>query len=283
MLRMDGTSEQISAKSSCLCLEAAGDEFYNLMQMLPKLHSEIALRSFGRKSPLGAILAHPRAMEKFTAFQKTEYASESTEFYTEVTNWRSKSEDLEATLLEEEEPAQEKDPILLASGRASGRTSRRSERDPEKFEKIRRSAVEVVDEFVKEGAMKQINVPASVREQIEKAVSDSDNIDITVFDEAQAEIFNLMKKDTLPRFVQSEMFERLLFELGEESPLPDVKSEGFKEGLAAARAEFAERFGPEPAANKAAGPRAAGPAIAPAAAATASPGDAYAANYAGEK
>lgn len=182
LLRMDGTTEQISAKTSCLVLEASGEHFYSLMALLPSLHAELAIRAHGRKAPLDAVLRHPRAMDAFTRYQKAEYASESSEFYHDVANFR---------LLSEQGRAIEAKAKLEAAQSADSTSVQKQHR-----EKLRRSAVEVVDEFVREGAMRQINVPAEMRQQIEKAVEDPDSLSTDVFDLAQMEIFNLMKKDT---------------------------------------------------------------------------------------
>lgn len=45
-----GTTEYITAKSSCLVLEAREEHFYELIKILPKLHAELSLRAFGRKA-----------------------------------------------------------------------------------------------------------------------------------------------------------------------------------------------------------------------------------------
>ena len=147
------------------------------------------------------------------------YASESTEFYSEVKNFRN----------------------LSSSSIGEDATS---EQKSEHQAKLRRSAVEVVDEFVREGATHQINVPAAMRAQIETAVS-GDTVDESVFDEAEKEIMSLMKKDTLPRFLQSDLFVKALADIGEASPFDHVPFKTMDD----ARSDFAALVQSTPCSN----------------------------------
>lgn len=88
--------------------------------------------------------------------------------------------------------------------------------------------------------------------------------------------------------MQSELFEELCASLGEETPLPELPSAGFAEGLAAARAAFlaasaAAKAAPAEAAAApvpaAAAPAAAAAVPAGAAAAAAAEGGEYSPNY----
>jgi regulator of G-protein signaling len=70
-------------------------------------------------------------------------------------------------------------------------------------------ASELYNQFVKQGADTEINIPYNIRERVEadmKVWAGSSQVSRTIFDEAQREILILMQRDSLPRYQNSNLF-----------------------------------------------------------------------------
>ena len=87
-----------------------------------------------------------------------------------------------------------------------------------------------------EGAEKQVNISSSVQKAVAATIGSAGAVEATAFDEARAEVYNLMKRDTLPRFIATARFDELLASLGEPTPVPVCEPPA---SLAAARTAFA--------------------------------------------
>lgn len=74
-------------------------------------------------------------------------------------------------------------------------------------------ASQILKKFVYDSADEQINIPVAVKQELETSIS-MEMASKCMFDRAQQVIFKLMETDSLPRFVQSEHFERMNRELG---------------------------------------------------------------------
>merc|ERR1712023_141197 len=70
-------------------------------------------------------------------------------------------------------------------------------------------AKEIYDEFISDDAPKQVNLNSRNRTDVDTLLEYGS---INLFDDSVAEIFLLMKKDTLPRFLRSPYFEHLVEE-----------------------------------------------------------------------
>lgn len=175
------------AKDSCLVLEASGAAVYDLLRANPRLHADIALRAYGRKAPIQAVLSHPSAFDAFVKHQQEEYAAESSEFYSEAVSFAAAA----------------------------------SATPPPPTAELRERAVRLVHEFIVEDAPRQINVPANLRAQLEAAIAEGapSEVRADLFEPAKDEIVTLMRKDTLPRFVNSPLFEELMAALGAPSAI----------------------------------------------------------------
>ena len=81
----------------------------------------------------------------------------------------------------------------------------------------------LVSEYVIDGSEKQINIPHPVQKSLITAAAEPEVTYATLFDSARKEVFELMKRDTLPRFKQSDRYEALLAEVGEPRPIPECE------------------------------------------------------------
>ena len=198
MLRCDGTSERVVAASACLLLVAEGDEFFGLLEDVPSLHAQLLLRSFGGKAPLEGFLNYPAAFKMWLEHQKSEYASESSEFWS----------DTNAFL---EESKKEPPPEDLAA-----------------------RAKLIVDTYVVDGCEKQVNLPSAVQ-QAAIAAASATPFTPDLFDASRKELYSLMRRDTLPRFLQTDRYTTILSTLAEPLPIPESEPPA---SLAAAQAAY---------------------------------------------
>ena len=184
MLRLDGTAERIVAASACLLLVSEGDDFFGLLEEVPSLHAQLLLRSFGGKAPLEGFLNYPAAFALWLEHQKSEYASESSEFWSDTT-----------AFLED------------------------AKKDPPPTELAERAKL-IVDTYVVDGCEKQVNLPSAVQQAVIAAAALTP-VSIDLFDASRKELYNLMRRDTLPRFLQSDRYTAILSALGEPLPIPE--------------------------------------------------------------
>uniref|UniRef100_H2ZUS0 Regulator of G-protein signaling 1 n=1 Tax=Latimeria chalumnae TaxID=7897 RepID=H2ZUS0_LATCH len=73
--------------------------------------------------------------------------------------------------------------------------------------KLASKAAKIYKEFIQQDAPKEINIDFHTRETISKVVTQSSQ---SCFSEAQKIIYNLMEKDSYPRFLKSESYLNLL-------------------------------------------------------------------------
>lgn len=201
MLRLDGTSERIVASAACLLLVADGSTgFFDLLREAPALHAELLLRAFGPKAPLSAFLECPRGFAALQAHQKQEFASESSEF------WRDTSAFISASKAEDADAA-----ALLSQATRLG------------------------EMYIREGAEREVNISSAVQKACLAKLTETP-LDAALFDASRSEIYSLMRRDTLPRFLSGERFTRLIEGLGEALVMNDCEPPA---SLEAARAAYA--------------------------------------------
>jgi hypothetical protein len=75
--------------------------------------------------------------------------------------------------------------------------------------------------YVVEGGELQVNLPANIQKAVVASVA-SGRCDGDTFTDPCAEIFNLMRRDTLPRFGEDALFSDVMAALGEPSPIPSA-------------------------------------------------------------
>ncbi|XP_061194561.1 regulator of G-protein signaling 12-like isoform X2 [Saccostrea echinata] len=90
-------------------------------------------------------------------------------------------------------------------------------------DKRKARAKEIFTKHVSVKATDPINIEQNARQQVEKQL---DNPSTSTFDRPQQEIFKLMKQDSYPRFIKSEMYKVYLMREMEGKPLQLPKPEG---------------------------------------------------------
>lgn len=211
LLRGDGTTETIVAEVASLVLVASqGAALADLLAEAPSFAAQLMMRSYAKRLPLDAVLNSPTAFAAFQEHQKEEFADESSEFWSASSKYiekaRKASSDAAASAKNENVRTSATD-AMLASAQAT----------------LRASALDIGSTFIEQGAPKELNLPGAIREATLGALNGGKDLQRGLFDAARKEIFNLMKRDTLPRFVQTERFSTLLAACGEPAPWMDVE------------------------------------------------------------
>jgi len=166
-------------QSTLLKIEAGA--FVSLFGANPHMLADMKIKLLREKVPLNGILQHSLARAKFAKQLEAEYATESLFFY-------------EAT-------------TAVAASSASLKTSAKS----------------LINEFIIEGAPQQVNIPSELQKQLSSfnEASSDGHMDEKwlrkLLMKAQAEIYMLMSRDSLPRFVKSGPFQDLLTDMGSYS------------------------------------------------------------------
>ena len=184
MLRSDGTTERIVTETACLLLVAPGNDFFGMLLEVPALYGELLLRSYGSKAPLEAFLSCPKALTLWYEHQKEEFSSETTEFWMAT------------------------DAFVAAAKTGAKATD------------LKAQAQTILEEYINDGCEKQVNLPGPLQKAVVASVG-SDVVGQDAFDAARKEIYNLMRRDTLPRFIHSERLPAILSSLGEPLPIPE--------------------------------------------------------------
>lgn len=91
------------------------------------------------------------------------------------------------------------------------------------LDRMKMAADAIYGEYVADSAPQQINIRSSVRKAID-ARRKADDIDSTLYDAAQEEIYKLMEKDNFARFRKGDTFKRLLEEVGSYQTLGETSS-----------------------------------------------------------
>jgi len=92
------------------------------------------------------------------------------------------------------------------------------------LEKQASLAVEIFTKFVDSSAHQQVNIAAGIRETLAKQVKDG-KISSKMFEDAFKEVSKLMAGDSLSRFKKSELFNKLLNEVGSYEPLREQEDD----------------------------------------------------------
>jgi len=168
------------ATSRCTCLTLESSAFIELFGQDANLLAEMQLKLLSTGCTLKAALNHNRCKPLFVTQIEGEYSGENIKFYDAVND--------------------------LAKQAASADAG-----------SMRGILKECLAEYIVDGSPQQVNIPGGLQKQIKEAMSDAE-FDVgkaMVFvKRAQSEIYMLMSRDNLPRFVKSQPFLDLLKELG---------------------------------------------------------------------
>ena len=89
--------------------------------------------------------------------------------------------------------------------------------------------------YIREGAEREVNISSAVQKACLAKLTETP-LDAALFDASRSEIYSLMRRDTLPRFLSGERFTRLIEGLGEALVMNDCEPPA---SLEAARAAYA--------------------------------------------
>ena len=212
------------ARTSLLALERTG--FVELMMSEPELGAYMRMKILRQRATLHDVLTHHKSRKIFGEFIAAEYADESLKFYDEIETYKATAEKLlskkpsvmvEISTKSAETPATDDKPAPGLLGIFSKREGPPAPSEPKKEEPATSSPQEelyaaakaLCDEYIREGSNQQINIPNNCRINTLKCLDDK-RIDAGTFDDARQEVYTLMGRDTLPRFVQAAPYNELL-------------------------------------------------------------------------
>ena len=84
------------------------------------------------------------------------------------------------------------------------------------------------DEFISESAPKQVNIPSECRIETLKCLADASRLTPSAFDDARHECYQLMSRDTMPRFMATGAFGDLLTFFGSYDVSNDTRDENLE-------------------------------------------------------
>jgi len=184
------------ATKSSVMLTMSKENFKAIFQDFPDVLAEIELKIASTKCQIRSIVYHPKGIQYFTEYLKSQYAEESIEFWKAVRDFRKWA--------------------LGLSDKA------------EDIKKTRVEAEKLIDTFIKEGAPRQVNISSRMANHIITEVK-QDQISSQTFYAAEREVVDLMSHK-LGSFKQTESFGKFLGELGGEYTVSTaVKNKGSKQ------------------------------------------------------
>jgi len=200
-------------KEDVVCLEITREEFDALFVGEPGALAEIQIKVLGNSVELRNILIHPIGRKYFAEFSKEQFATENIDFWSDV-------EDLERLGRHRLRPSIAN--ILLGVGLDKVNDQKR---------KVLVEKVEAIyDRYIKDDAAMQINIKSSVKETIRKKIAD-DDLDYDIYRAAKYEIYELMSLDVFSRFKHSELFKKMLQEIGVYGQMVGEDLSGIKSKL----------------------------------------------------
>lgn len=183
----------VSSSTPATCLEFSKADFDSLFLSEPAVLAEIEIKVLGAKCHLSHVLNHPYARNMFVEHCAKEYAKENVNFWCEVGELKSlqrrlhlartinKLKDVNGDKIEQE----------ILKGRVN----------------------EIYSQFITEQAPEQINVSSAKTEETTRKFR-AGEYSFDMFDSCRKEIYELMDKDSFPRFKMSQSFEKMLRLLG---------------------------------------------------------------------
>jgi len=180
------------ATTRCTLLTLESSAFIELFGQDGNLLAEMQLKLLRSGCTLKAALNHNRCKPLFVKHIEGEYSGENIKFY---------------------------DDVAMISRAASTTDT----------DGMRTKLKDNLAEYIVDGSPQQVNIPGILQKQI-KASMDGADFDVpaslALLKRAQSEIYMLMSRDNLPRFVKSELFLALLKEIGSyDASVTDLVSE----------------------------------------------------------
>jgi len=186
LLKNVAAPEALHVGPGLVLLAADGQGFKELVNLVPTFRAHVALRVVDpERAGYDAVVNFSKANDLLHEHQKSEYAEEAWLFWRDSSAWVK-----EATEAEFHGMATEEHKASMLE-----------------------KAQELMETYVKEGSMQQINIPSDCQKRL-LAIVEKGEIDKTLWDEARQEMRKLVERDTLPRFRKGEKFKQLVKELG---------------------------------------------------------------------
>jgi hypothetical protein len=200
-------------REDVVCLEITREEFDALFVGEPGALAEIQIKVLGNSVELRNVLVHPIGRKYFAEFSKEQFATENIDFWNDV-------EELERMGRHRLRPSIAG--ILYGVG---------LDKINEQKRKLMTEKVEAIyDKYIKDDAPQMINIKASVRDLIRKRI-ENDDIDYDIYKSAKAEIYELMSLDVFSRFKHSDLFKKMLSEIGVYGQMAGEDLSGIKSKL----------------------------------------------------
>lgn len=171
--RMSLRKGKAYARSAAVLLTCSFHKITTLLDEYPTARAAANIAWFGERCDVASVLHHNALAMRFQTFLESEHSEENYLFFMDIEKFRSTKGD--------------------------------SER--------RKVSQYILERYIQPGALKEVNLPAGVRDGIVDRMhklSAIDTVDATFFDEACDEIMVLMGKDSLSRFKKSRHFQTVV-------------------------------------------------------------------------
>ena len=177
------TADAIVTTDTAVCVEIGHDDFKELVKFEnEEERARCHLLILGRRADLMTLLAHKLAFDSFKKHCEKEFSVENVHFWAAVRRFDDAN------------------------------TNKENDR-----EKLHQLFKEIYDEYICEGSPSQINIPSKMQKALKSFLVIDNNAELPdlagVFEKADAEIFKLMERDSLPTFKWSTPFKELLTQI----------------------------------------------------------------------
>jgi len=200
-------------KEDVVCLEISRDEFDALFINEPGALAEIQIKVLGNSCELRNVLIHPIGRKYFADFSKEQFATENIDFWSEV-------EELERSGRQRISP--DIADVILGVGL--------DKVNEQKRKALQERVDAIFEKYIKDDAPMMINIKSSVRDAIRKRIENED-LDYDIYRAAKYEIYELMSLDVFSRFKHSELFKKMLSEVGVYGTMVGEDLSGIKSKL----------------------------------------------------
>ncbi len=163
-----------------ILLSMGKESFHNIFASNENALAEFTLRVLGASSELKHLLAHSLGLSTFKSYLQRSLADENIEFWSAIEEYR------------------------------------KSEASRDHISSMHERANVIYNTFCREGADQQVNLPCSIRTQIESILKtpDDNRLDENIFNDAQSEIYKLLVRDNFARFRNTPDFKEIFKCLG---------------------------------------------------------------------
>ncbi len=179
------TADAVITSEKAVCVEIEYDDFKSIKFDNAEDEARCHLVIMGRRADLATVLNHKLAYDSFEKHCEKEFSVENIHFWASVRQFNALVVEVAGDTVKEE-----------------GR------------ERVHQLFREIYEKYIAEGAASQINIPSKMQKELKAFLSIDNNSKFSdlsgVFEKADAEIFKLMERDSLPTFRWSPAFQDIL-------------------------------------------------------------------------